>query len=133
MPATTDPGEHAPARPANARFIPVDSLQGLEAVFDLAQRPGPTLLFLHDPCCPISSYAFEEVEQVAAEVHIIDVARHSALGREVQQRTGIRHESPQAIIFAGGRPAWHASHGRIKADSVRAALAHLPGTTRDAT
>lgn len=126
MRPATDPGERPPTTPGSARFTPVDSVAGLEAVFQRAQQSGPTLLFLHDPYCPISSYAFEEVEQVAAEVHIIDVARHSALGREVQQRTGIRHESPQAIVFAGGRPTWHASHGRIRAEAVRAALTHLP-------
>jgi bacillithiol system protein YtxJ len=56
------------------------------------------------------------------DVHIIDVASHSALGRVVQSRTGIRHESPQAIVLRDGQPTWHASHGRIRLASLQEAL-----------
>jgi bacillithiol system protein YtxJ len=105
-----------------ARFEPVETAPELAAYF-AGLGEGPRLLFLHDPFCPISSIAYEEVEHVDAAVTLIDVSRHSALGREVQSRTGIRHESPQVIVFRAGVPVWHASHGRIRADAVREALA----------
>lgn len=110
-----------PRGAVQARFQQVASSGDLDLVFERAESET-VFLFLHDPYCPISSSAFEEVEQVDADVFMVDVSRHSTLGREVQLRTGIRHESPQAIVFRDGRPAWHASHGRIQAESVRAAL-----------
>ncbi len=113
-----DPG----GRGVRARFEPVESSEALADVLD-SNATGTTLLFLHDPFCPISTHAFEEVEQVDTVVRLLDVSRHSRLGREVESRTGIRHESPQAILLKDGVPAWHASHGRIRADAVRAALA----------
>lgn len=105
-------------RAQRATFVEVSDEPGLDAVLGSAHA----LLFLHDPYCPISNAAFEEVEQVAGDVHLLDVSARSALGKLVQQKTGIRHESPQAIVIAGGKPAWHASHGRIRRETVEAAL-----------
>lgn len=112
-------GERAPRK---ASFLPVES----EAALDAAIAPGgkeTVLLFLHDPYCPISSSAYEEMEGVDATVHMVDVSAHSLLGRSVQAKTGIRHESPQAIVFRDGVPAWHASHGGIRTKTVTDALA----------
>lgn len=111
-------GERAPRK---ARFLPIDSEAALDAVIALGDRET-VVLFLHDPYCPISSSAYEEMERVDATVHLLDVSAHSALGRSVQAKTGIRHESPQTIIFRDGTPAWHASHGRIRSTTVTAAL-----------
>jgi bacillithiol system protein YtxJ len=105
-----------------ARFHPVESEGALDAFFARADSGETALLLLHDPFCPVSSYAYEQVEQVDADVHLIDVSQRSVFGRIVQLRTGIRHESPQAIIFRDGSPAWHASHGRIRAGDLRNAL-----------
>ena len=105
-----------------ARFEPVESADDLAAFF-AEPSAGVRLLFLHDPFCPISSLAYEEMERVDSQIALVDVSRHSALGREIQVRTGIRHESPQVIVFRGGEPAWHASHGRIRAEAVLDAVA----------
>lgn len=108
--------------PRKAAFVPIDTEAALDAA--IARGAEETIvLFLHDPYCPISSAAYEEMEAVEATVHMVDVSAHSALGRSVQGKTGIRHESPQTIVFRGGVPAWHASHGRIRTESVTAAVA----------
>jgi bacillithiol system protein YtxJ len=106
--------------PRRAKFVPVASEAELDRLFQ--PTAGTVLLFLHDPYCPISNRAYEAVEGVEATVHILDVAANSALGRSVQTRTGIRHESPQAIVVKDGEPAWHASHGRIRRTALQEAL-----------
>jgi bacillithiol system protein YtxJ len=103
-----------------AAFTPVESAAALEAVFAEAAT-GTTLLFLHDPFCPISAFALEEVEHVPASIHLVDVSRHSHLGKEIERRTGVRHESPQAIVIVAGEVRWHASHGRVRAGALIAA------------
>ena len=103
---------------------PVTSSRELDAVVE-ASAAAPVLLFLHDPYCPISGRAYEQVERIEATVHMIDVDAHSALGREVASRTGIRHQSPQAIVFINGRAAWHASHGGITAVALEAVFADI--------
>ena len=39
------------------------------------------------------------------------------------ERCGVRHESPQAIVFESGKPVWHASHDAITQGSMAAAMA----------
>jgi bacillithiol system protein YtxJ len=95
------------------------------SIDDLVQQSHqrPVVLFKHDPFCGVSSAAHEELEEVEAEVSLIDVSRQHDLKRRVSERTGIRHESPQVIVLRGGQVAWAASHFKITAEAVRRALA----------
>ena len=103
------------------RFTPVS---GIEALDDLLQRSTTetVILFNHDPWCPISGRAFKQMEQVGDDVTLVDVSREKALTREIQRRTGVRHESPQVIVLRGGQPAWSATHFEITADAVLDAM-----------
>ena len=80
------------------------------------------VLFKHDPFCGVSAAAQEELEEVGADVALIDVSRQHELKKQIAERTGIRHESPQVIVLRGGQVAWAASHFKITADAVRKAL-----------
>ena len=92
----------------------------LSAVFESA---GPSVIFLHDPWCPISSDADDEMRALGRAYHEIDVSQHRELSRAVQTLTGIRHESPQVIVLRNGRPVWNASHRKITREAVAAAAA----------
>jgi bacillithiol system protein YtxJ len=48
----------------------------------------------------------------------LDVVKHPDLAREIEERTGIRHESPQAIIVKQGMVIWNASHNKINEDTL---------------
>lgn len=116
-------GSDGPARnggEARIRFI--GSTEELDEV--LAQSVA--LLFKHSTRCGTSRRALAEAERYsrdedAVATYVIDVIGQRGLSLEVAERLGVRHESPQAILLRGGSPAWHASHGRITADSLRAA------------
>lgn len=99
------------------QFTPITDAAALDALF-AASAQKPVILFKHDPYCPISARAFREMARVADDVAIIDVANDQDIARAIAERTGIRHESPQAIVLRDGAAAWSASHGRIKADDV---------------
>lgn len=105
-------------------FTPVTGAEALDALW--RQSAGaPVLLFKHDPYCPISARAAREMARIPQPVAVIDVAADTATAKAVTQRTGIRHESPQVILLAGGRPVWSASHFAITADAVTAALTRM--------
>ncbi|MFN0145772.1 MAG: monothiol bacilliredoxin BrxC family protein [Dehalococcoidia bacterium] len=114
----TDTHPAAPTR--RARFLAVEDAEALASLF-LAET-GPRLVFLHDPWCPISERAYEEMERVDADVHLVDVSGRKGFSQAVQAATGVKHESPQVILVEGGAARWHASHGRITRASVSAAL-----------
>ena len=46
-----------------------------------------------------------------------------AAARGLAELCGVRHESPQAILFEAGVPVWHASHDAITAEALAAAWA----------
>jgi bacillithiol system protein YtxJ len=93
-----------------------------------ALAPGEVvLLFKHSPACGTSHRARAQVEGFAAgrpelPVVEIDVLRQRGLSRDLAERLGIRHESPQAILLSGGVPVWHASHSSITAATLTDAL-----------
>lgn len=56
--------------------------------------------------------------EVPAHVHEVIVQRHRALSNEIAQRLGVRHETPQVLVVAGGRVTWHTSHAGVSAARV---------------
>ncbi len=92
-----------------------------EMAIESALQESVALLFKHSPRCGTSLRAFREVasfEETGPEipVYLLDVVSERWLARAVADRLEVRHESPQVILLAGGRPVWHASHGTIRAD-----------------
>lgn len=100
-----------------ATFTPVADLADLERVIAESET-RPVTLYLHDPSCPISRRAFHNLDSAARDIRVIDVSEQHDLNRAVEQRTGVRHESPQAFVLFRGRPLWSASHGEIDGDQV---------------
>lgn len=93
---------------------------------DLLRRSAdrPVLLLKHSTRCPISAAAHREFEAFAASAGDVACARvlvieHRPLSAFIAEASGVRHESPQAILFRDGRAVWSASHQTI----TRAALA----------
>lgn len=115
--ATTDQGQP---------FAPLADPAALDAAVARSHET-PVLLFLHDPYCPISRRAWGELQRLPAalpaERLIVDVSRQHALSDAVAARTGVRHESPQALLLRGGRSVWDASHFAITASDVAARVA----------
>ena len=86
------------------------------------------LLFKHSPTCAISGAAHAEYAAFCrahpdAPTLCVDVLADRAVARRIAAACGVRHESPQAILFAGGRPHWHRAHHAITAAALAAAWA----------
>lgn len=60
--------------------------------------------------------------EVETDVAAVDVSGHRDLSDEIERRTGIRHESPQAFVIQNGVPIWSASHGGITSLAISLAL-----------
>lgn len=110
-----------------ANFIKIETLDNLERLFSDSFN-GPVVLLKHSMSCGISSGVYREVSQVAADVNVVVVQTHRDLSNSISSRTGVRHETPQAIILVDGKPIYHASHYDIEAAHIEANLV-APGTT----
>lgn len=81
------------------------------------------IVYKHSTRCPISSMAMTEIESLLAQrpdapVHVIDVIGSRALSRLAEERLGVVHHSPQAIVLVGGRTVWSGSHFEVRAQTL---------------
>lgn len=93
----------------------------LEALFDKSAT-DPVLFFKHSVTCPISLDVYSSIEGVTGEINLIVVQRSRPISMEIAERTGVRHESPQALVIHGGKVVYHASHYDITAEALNAKL-----------
>jgi bacillithiol system protein YtxJ len=56
------------------------------------------------------------------QISLVVVQSARELSRRVAEQTGVRHESPQAIILRNGQAVWTASHFDITAEAVAQAV-----------
>lgn len=113
----------------SSRFVEITNQADLDALFQ-ASIETPQVLFLYDPYCPISGAATRSIAKLDRAISGVDVSTRHALSREIEARTGIRHESPQVIVVADSAATWHASHGDIDHRTVAGALAAVSWSDR---
>jgi bacillithiol system protein YtxJ len=85
------------------------------------------LIFKHSTQCPISDAALEEFNAATQNLAnttcgLVLVIEHREVSNIIADVLKVRHQSPQAIVVAGGRSTWMASHWSITADALRDAL-----------
>jgi bacillithiol system protein YtxJ len=93
-----------------------------------ASNERPLLLFKHSFTCGVSAEALDELvghlDHVNgdADYAMVVVQEHRDVSNAVTRKLGVRHATPQALIIKEGRAVWSASHFRVTADAVEAAL-----------
>ncbi|QED48967.1 bacillithiol system redox-active protein YtxJ [Cytobacillus dafuensis] len=99
----------------------------IEEFDQTVQNAEQIMVLKHSSTCPISQAAFEEYESFASEnknlpIYYLIVQEDRPLSNHIAEKSNIKHESPQAILFNNGNAVWHASHWKITYDSLRKAL-----------
>ena len=96
-----------------------------------ASDPRPLVIFKHSRSCGTSAQAFDELldhldaSDADARYAIVTVQTHRDVSTAVSRLLGVRHETPQALIVQDGRVVWSASHFRVTAEAVNAAIKRL--------
>ncbi len=98
--------------------------------FDAVLEKPLAIVYKHSNRCPISVLAAEEVARFEEEypdvpVYVVDVVADRPVSRHVASVLEVTHHSPQVIVVAQGRPAWHASHFDVRADVLAERLGVL--------
>lgn len=112
-----------------AQITKIESQESLDAAFAESQD-HTVVVFKHSLICPTSRRAFDTFQSFVADqpddaagFKLIEIQRQRALSRDVEQRTEVKHESPQVLVVRDGRVDWHESHWHITEDALEAALA----------
>lgn len=88
----------------------------------------PILIFKHSATCGTSAMAYEEVtDQVvelarSVDVYLVRIQAARIVSRAIEERLGVRHESPQVLLVSANRVLWSATHYRVTAGSIAAAV-----------
>lgn len=106
-----------------AQFIELNNIDQLDELFEVSNRK-PVMIFKHSTNCPISANVFDEISEVDSTIFLIKIQKAPSISKAITEKTGIKHESPQAIILKNGIPVFHASHYDITADSINSLLAN---------
>ncbi|HEY8552402.1 MAG TPA: bacillithiol system redox-active protein YtxJ [Thermaerobacter sp.] len=102
----------------------------------LLSGPQPVMIFKHSTRCPISAAAYRAFRRFAASrpgvarYGVVHVIEQRALSDAIARRLGVRHASPQVLLWHRGRVRWHASHGAIHEAALAAALAGVAQAKR---
>ena len=102
-------------------FVRVTEPSAFQSLVEKSQQK-PVVIFKHSTTCPVSAAAYREMSEYDGEVALVEVQGARELSREIEARTGIRHESPQVIVLRNGQVVWDASHFQIKQDAVAEAV-----------
>ncbi|HXH69051.1 MAG TPA: bacillithiol system redox-active protein YtxJ [Pyrinomonadaceae bacterium] len=100
-----------------ANFTEINSKEQLDGLFEKSNE-NPIVLFKHSTTCPISAGVHQEISNADADINIVIVQKARNVSDEIARRTGIRHESPQAIILKDGKVVYHAAHYDVTASDV---------------
>ena len=109
------------------RLHPLEQLHQLDDALRLSAL-RPLVLFKHSRTCGTSAQALDELlehlDQSTADAHyaMVTVQTHREISTLIAQRLGVRHETPQVLLLRDGRVVWHASHFRVTAAAIAAAL-----------
>ena len=92
----------------------------------------PVFIFKHSTRCPVSSQARAEVESYLRQadeslppVYINYVVESRPVSNEIESGLGVRHQSPQILLLRSGKVAWSATHGGVRAEAMRQAVAKV--------
>jgi bacillithiol system protein YtxJ len=90
----------------------------------------PVLILKHSYSCGTSAQALDELlthidERQTRDVRfaVVTVQTHRSVSTAIAARLGVRHETPQALLIRHGTVVWQASHFRVTADAIAAAIA----------
>ncbi len=100
-----------------ARFNEIHTTEELDALIEKSNNQ-PIVILKHSTTCPISHGVYKEVSNADADINLIIVQNSRNLSTAVAEKTGIRHESPQAMVFKNGEVVYNASHYDITAADI---------------
>jgi bacillithiol system protein YtxJ len=110
-----------------AEIQKIDSIPLLDELIERSSHT-PVWILKHSLTCPISAQAWSEFKRFAAEspedgpvLAVVEIQNARPVSLALAERTGVRHESPQALLLRDGRVAWHANHYSIDCSSMQRA------------
>jgi len=101
----------------------------IDTIFE--DKEGCYLIYKHSYRCSTCIFTMQSLNKYAdqfkgiTKAYFIDVVAQRALSNHVAQVSGVRHESPQALLIYKGDVFWHDSHSGVRGELVLECLEEL--------
>jgi len=100
-------------------------LCSIEQYSSLLEQGNDFAVFKHSTRCSISSMAKSRLERTwnadpSLPLYLLDVIARRSVSSEIASTSGIKHESPQLLVWREGKVIYHASHNAINAPKAEA-------------
>ena len=103
----------------------MNNLYNLEQLEDLFKEGNNStfLIFKHSTTCPVSKQGYDAFQNFLSDnpdcqAYLVLVIENRDVSNHIEEFSGIKHESPQALFFKGGKCVWNASHFAINKDEL---------------
>ncbi|WP_335871299.1 bacillithiol system redox-active protein YtxJ [Bacillus sp. 2205SS5-2] len=102
--------------------VGVKKVHTIEEFEEILKNESRFFFMKHSLTCPISGSAFNQYQSFATnsddQTYFLAVQDSRKLSNYIAEKFGVRHESPQALLFVGGKPVWDASHYSITTETL---------------
>lgn len=92
----------------------------MDTEFDLTEflQQEVAVVFKHSQTCPVSWMAKRQVDEFVQHhpevpLYTVIVQKDRQLSNRIAEQTGVRHESPQVLVFRRGQVVTDASHSEV--------------------
>lgn len=68
--------------------------------------------------CGISAHILSRFDDIDGDIHLLVIQQNRGLSALVAERTGHRHQSPQAFVIKNGDAVYHATHYGIDPEKI---------------
>jgi thioredoxin 1 len=104
-----------------ASFTKLDSLEKLESLFTRSHEV-PVVIFKHSSRCGVSSTVSQRMTGLDAEINVVVVQASRDVSTAIEEKTGVVHQTPQAMIIRNGEAVYQASHYAITPEALASEL-----------
>lgn len=104
----------------------LQSEQEVEKIFQ-TNSPKAIMLFKHSTACNISAGVKKDldrrkIDKLNVDAYYLDLLRYRSVSNLIEKLSGVKHESPQVIIWKNGAVVYHNSHKNIRWSDIRSHL-----------
>ena len=114
-------------------------IRNIHSVQDIEQALSSTcaVIFKHSTRCGISARAKRELDEFAktcednTSLYLVNVIEDKDLSQEIVKRTGVKHESPEAIFIHNGKITDVKTHFDITVEELERGVEKKRGIDRE--
>ncbi|REB07979.1 bacillithiol system redox-active protein YtxJ [Sporosarcina sp. BI001-red] len=103
------------------------TIEDWNRVVEQSNHHDPVLVIKHSTTCPISAAGYREFQSFETKIpkYCVIVQTSKDVSRKIDEDTGVKHESPQAILMKNGEVVWHAAHYDIQQSNLKKAVSAI--------